>query len=402
MRWLFVSVALAVASAPLAGCGGAVDNLRSDPEAIERRGKVELSRAIKAEKRGDNRAARRHYLAALDLRSEHFETHERASKFFRGLGEAEKSREIVEGYVERKPGDLRGYQLLADIQFANGENDKAIETLGEIIAIDDENAVAFHKRGDAYIALGKRERALQDYRKAASLEPKNGKYLTSLGLALTLRSEKQSLDEAEQVLRQALELDERNADANRLLGTVLRKKFKPKAALEFHVRAVELDPDSAEAYFELGVTQNALGQNDEAEESLKESLELDPNDSITWYAFGEVLRITKQCPRAINAYEKALELDNAHPKVRAKLGACYYTTGRYDKAELILSAAIQKNPDDAYPYFNLGQVYVKAKRPHAAIKALRKFIELAPSGDGDIPAAKQQIGKLQRQIRRRY
>ena len=396
--WLPLIIALAVQLA----CGAATENLRSDPAAIEKRGKLELKRAIAAEKKGKNVAAKRHYLAAVELRPEHFSTREKASRFLRGIGEPKQAVEIVIDFVERAPGDPRGYHLLADVQFANGDSQAAIESLGEIIAIDDEDASAFHKRGTVHMNEGSVEEALSDFRRAAELDDDNAEYQTSLGFALSRLSKKQSLEEAEQVLRRALELDRKNADANRLLGTVLRKKFDPKGALDYHIRAVELDPDSANAYFELGLTQNALGQNGEAEESLKESLELNPNDAVAWYAFGEVLRITKQYARAVPAYEKALDLDPKNSKAANKLGVCLYQIGDLKKAELILSAAIQVDSDDPYPYFNLGMVYNKGKRYHAAIKALKRFIELAPSGDGDIATAKRMIVRLQRKIRSRY
>jgi len=383
-------------------CGGATENLRSDPEATERRGQLELEQAIDAEKKGDNVAAKRHYLAAVQLRPEHFETRERTSLFLRGIGEPKQAVEVVVDFVDRTPGDPRGYHLLADVQFANGDDSAAVETLGELISIDDEDALAYYKRGTVYMNEGKVEAALEDYRKAVDLAPEKAKYQTSLGFALSRLSKEQSLGDAEKVLRRALELDKNDAEANRLLGTVLRKKFDPKAALEYHIRAVELDPDSANAYFELGLTQNALGQNDEAEESLKESLELNPNDPVAWYAFGEVLRITKQYARAVPAYEKALELDPKHAKAANKLGVCHFLTGNLDKAELVLNAAVQVDPEDPYPYFNIGMVYDKAKRYHAAIKAFQRFLELVPSGDGDIPTAKQMIQRLQRKIRSRY
>lgn len=386
----------------LAACGGAAENLKSDPAAIEKRGKLELKRAIAAEKKGKNKAAKRHYLSAVELRPSHYKTHERASLFLRGAGEPKEALKVVSSFVERSPGDPRGYHLLSDVQFANGDNEAAEETLSELISIDDEDASAFHKRGAVRMTAKKVEDALADYQRAVTLKPKDAEYLTSLGFALSRISRKQSLEKAQGVLEKALSIDESNADANRLLGTVLRKRFKPKSALDFHVRAVELDPDSAIAYFELGITQNALGQNDEAESSLRESLELNPNDSVAWYALGEVLRITGKCAPAVTAYEEALKLDPKHPKAPNKLGVCLYNVGDFDKAEIVLTGLIQNYPDDPYPYFNLGMVYEKKDRPHAAIKALKKFIELAPSGDGDIKTAKRRIGKLERKIRRRY
>jgi len=400
--WVRVPVLAAVSLVLALGCGGAVENLRSDEAAAERRGRVELRRAVAAEKRGDNEEAKQHYRSALNLRPEHYGTHRRAALFFRGLGEGDIALEISGGYSERSPGDPRGYHLLADIQFASGEVQQAIDTLSELLSIDDEDAEGYHRRGTLFMDRGKVDRALEDFRSAAKLAPKKSAYLTSLGFALSRNSSKQSLGEAEEVLRKALALKKRNGDANRLLGTVLRKRFEPKAALEFHVRAVELDPDSASAYFELGITQNALGQNEEAEASLKEALELDPKDSVTWYAYGEVLRITKQCSRSIPAYKRALEIDKKHPKAANKLGVCLFTVGQYKQAELILIVAVQTNSDDAYPYFNLGMVYEKLDRPNAAIKSLSRFVELAPSGDGDIPIAKKAILRLQRKIRNRY
>ncbi len=397
-----LSAILAAALAVFLGCSGAADNLRSDEQAAERRGRIELRRATQAEKRKQPAEAERHYRSALNLRPEHFKTHRRASLFFRGIGKADDAEQIARDYVERTPGDPRGYHLLAEIQFVRGDNKAAIDTLGELLTIDDEDAAALYQRGMIYMNDGSIEKSIADYRAAVQLKPKSSKYHTALGFALSRTSSGQSLEEASTHLRRAIELKKRNADANRLLGTVMRKRFEPQAALEYHLLAVEIDPASASAHFELGITHNALGQNSEAEASLKKALELEDDDPVTWYAYGEVLRITKQCSRAVPAYQRALELDRKHPKAANKLGVCYFATQNYKQAELILSAAVQVDPSDPYPYFNLAMVYDKLDRPNAAIKAYTKFVELAPSGDGDIGTAKKGILRLRRKIRRRY
>jgi tetratricopeptide (TPR) repeat protein len=56
----------------------------------------------------------------------------------------------------------------------DGQHDKAIAAYSKAIKLDPKYSFSYLGRGDAYLAKGDRTRALQDYERAARLDPENG------------------------------------------------------------------------------------------------------------------------------------------------------------------------------------------------------------------------------------
>ena len=55
----------------------------------------------------------------------------------------------------------------------------------EAIRLDPQVAVVYNNRGDAYIRLGKNQRAIEDYDEAIRLDPHNADYYASRAIAYT-------------------------------------------------------------------------------------------------------------------------------------------------------------------------------------------------------------------------
>ena len=74
--------------------------------------------------------------------------------------------------------------------------------------------------------------------------------------------------------------------------------------------------------------------------------------------------------------------DLADPKVTAEVyndqGAAYAQAGRYDKAIVLLSKAIEIAPGGVLAYYNLGNIYGKTKRYDKAIEVYSKAIGADP------------------------
>jgi tetratricopeptide (TPR) repeat protein len=399
-RLLPLALVLALGAMTTASCGGADINV-TDPGKKNRkaRGKRALKLAIEAETENNAQRAEKYYRRALEFRPEHPETNRRAIAFFISRGATNEAVRFASDYVDSNPGDPSAYHLLADAHIADGDNITAVETLDELIRIDNGDASAYEKRGRVFILNKELQKGILDLRRAVDLAPENGTYIASLGSALT---QADRLREAIKLLRRAIKANPESARAHRLLGTALRSEMETRKALKHHEQAVLLAPDSARAFFELAITQNILGKNADSEKNLRKSLDLDDRDAVTWYAYAELMRVTKRFRESIPAYEKALEIDPNHTKAPAKLGLVLLYDNQLDRAEQILRTAIRIDPNSPYPFFNLGMVYEKGEKYGQAIGSFEKFLQLAPSGDGDIGVAKRKIKSLRSKLRGRY
>src|SRR5690606_29818103 len=90
----------------------------------------------------------------------------------------------------------------------------------------------------------------QNFRSLAAAYPAYSGPLLNLGI---LHVKAGKLDEAEQVIREAIARNGNNAAAFNHLGIVYRKLGRFKEADEAYTRAVQIDPNYALAYLNLGV-----------------------------------------------------------------------------------------------------------------------------------------------------
>jgi tetratricopeptide (TPR) repeat protein len=393
--WVGLAVAAALA---LASCGGAGDAPRTGQKKHGQEANADqmLAGAIDADEAGQPTIAEQRYTRALRMRPDHTETADRFIGFLIAQNRPADALAVARAFLDRSPGNLQSYHLLGLAQIAAGDYDSAVGTLTTLVELDSADASAWEKRGRAHLLGGDAEAGVSDLRRAVELVPDNAEFRVSLGSALHRVGQ---LDEAALHLRGALQLDDDHARAHMLLGNVLREQLDVQAALSHHIKAARADPGNSRLHFELGITQNMVGDNLAAEQSLRTAVELEPGDATNWYAYGEILRMLEEWERAVTAYERALQIDPNYLKAPGKLGTVLYYADRVDDAEVVLTAAIRRQPEDPYLYLNLGLVYEKGGKLRLAVEALERFLELAPRDDGDVPIVRRKVRDLRRKIR---
>lgn len=117
------------------------------------------------------------------------------------------------------------------------------------------------------------------------------------------------LDEAEKYLCQKLERDKEDLEAQLELSTILTHKADYSRAEDVLRDAVELNPKDALTWKRLGITrllrENYMG----AEEALVLAVELNPKDVIAWKNLGDARLRQENYSAAEVAYRSAVELD---------------------------------------------------------------------------------------------
>ncbi len=113
--------------------------------------------------------------------------------------------------------------------------------------------------------------------KAASLDPKNPKIYSKLGIVYLEQGE--NWDEAEQSFRQALKYEPQNGYVHNNLGLVLYYQDKFTAAAKEFELSINQDDKVASRHINLGLAYSSLRQFAKAESCYKRALKLDPNNS---------------------------------------------------------------------------------------------------------------------------
>jgi tetratricopeptide (TPR) repeat protein len=130
----------------------------------------------------------------------------------------------------------------------------------------------------------------------------------------------QVLEQAAEMARKALSLDEASFLAHALLADVYRTKGQYGQAVSQAERALALNPNDPTAYRGLGNALNSLGRSGEAVEVLQTAMRLDPHYAV-YYS--------------------------------TDLAAAFRHLGKYEKAISVLKDALSRNPDWAHVYFEL-------------------------------------------------
>ena len=164
-------------------------------------------------------------------------------------------------------------------------------------------------------------------------------------LAMIGKSPRESIGEAFNLAKKALDIDDSDSMTHALLGSVYLMMRKYEEAIAAGERSVALDPNGAMAHGLLGMTLSYAGRPDEAIIQLNQSIRLNPF-SPYW------------------------------PFLR--LGQCYLQIGRYTEALPAYQKALLLAPDATVNHLHLAITYVLLDRQEEARAAAQKVLELSP------------------------
>lgn len=204
----------------------------------------------------------------------------------------------------------QGYNSVVDWYERLGQNraaQKAAATMSEELPTSAPNTVpetAPPDTTDSTLLIAKAEVAQRkgDYEraekllvKAASLDPKNPKIYSKLGIIYLEQGE--NFDEAEQSFRQALKYDPNNGYVHNNLGLVLYYQDKFSSAAEEFEFSINQDDQVASRHINLGLAFSSLRQFVRAETCYKRALKLDPNNE-------EYQALAKEAARRRQAHQQ--------------------------------------------------------------------------------------------------
>jgi predicted O-linked N-acetylglucosamine transferase (SPINDLY family) len=230
------------------------------------------------------------------------------------------------------------------------------------------------------------------------------------------------LQAAEQIYRQILQADPRQADAMHLLGVIASQVGQYAVAVEyigraialngneasFHQnlaaayqalqripeaiasarRAVQLKPDYAEAYNSLGIALNDQGKPEEAVACCRRALELKPDFVQALNNLGNALNKQGKLDEAAACYRRVLERFPDLAEVHNNLGNALKDQGNLDEAVACFHRALELKPDYAEAHNNLGNALNHQGKPEEAIACYRRALELKP----DLAEAHNNLG----------
>ena len=229
----------------------------------------------------------------------------------------------------------RGWRYMEEnrIQEAAAAYSKAIE-------LDPGDERAYNGRGMAYAIMGKRQQAIEDFKRAGAYGNLAGEYISAGNIA-----------EAVKVLEEGLRkhpddflLHERLGDACFNMGDY------EKAVAEYKITARRLHS---------GVLQEKIGH--------------------AYRKLGNCVEMEKSYRKALQSMD-IVAIDLPENLADIKIGLCYYETRRYKEAVPYYLKALQApaNQHTYLAYYNLACIHALQKDADKAVSALRAAIKLNP------------------------
>jgi len=216
--------------------------------------------------------------------------------------------------------------------------------------------------------------------------------------ALKLYQEQDDLDQPIALLREAIELDPKNATAYEALGVFLSKQDKLDEAIALMKRLVEINPEEIMAHSNLSVYYMQQGRIEDAEQEKGEATALQFEKAIAENMAkktteNKVKQDLAEREQKISMFKQVLEIDPVDQVANFGLGSVYHDLKRYEEALPPLQTVVKEYKDYSAAYVLLGKTMEKLSRQDEAIQTYREGIAVA-SKKGDLMPLKEMQQKL--------
>jgi tetratricopeptide (TPR) repeat protein len=252
-----------------------------------------------------------------------------------------------------------GYNLT--LAYTRAQNyTAAIQTAEGMIAEGHRNAELYNLLAEAYERSNRTVDAYNALRTATELEPKDeNNYLDLVALGVDHRN----YDLAFGIIEIGLKNIPNSYRLRLQRGAVLAFQGQLTRALEDFEQATKIDPSKDIPYFGMVMALMQTDQAAKAREILQQRLAVKPDDYLLLYALGEMQdRIgaapgTPQEAEAVKALERSIQIEPNMSTSRIALGRMLMRRGDLDNAILHLERAIELNPVDLSPCYQLATAY---------------------------------------------
>ncbi|MGE4468557.1 MAG: tetratricopeptide repeat protein [Desulfovibrio sp.] len=305
-------------------------------------------------------------------------------------------------FTIRPQGKLTEIVHLTKRLLAAKQYDKVLPLCEKILKIKPGSPTGLMLKGDAFLGLGKRERALQAYLEAHE----NAKLFIEPLKRLAAFYHGADDDMYLQYMKKLDRLSPLHAERKRDIGEAHLAKGDMSTAEKYFDQAIECATREASAIIENmaeSIAQRVQGRSPHlAEKYLSKMLDAKKGhwgraDLVTFNKLGIALKLQGKWEEAIENYRKALKIAPDDEGLYYNIGVAYFEGGRLQEAVNSFARALKINPElhkgNDRVAFNLANVFYRAGGVTRAEQYLEDALEANPNN--------QQAKQLLDQVLRR-
>ena len=191
--------------------------------------------------------------------------------------------------------------------------------------------------------------------------------------AINLQNRNQ-LDDAKAIYKKIITHDKNNSDAYHLISLIYLVEGKLDEARKNILSAIEMQPDISVYHSNYG---NILYQSNNLEFAIqehKQAIKLDKKNFQSFYSLGVIYTHLKNYEKAIENYKKSLLLDSESSVAHNNL-ANIYNNLNPNLAEEHYLKVLELTPNDATPYINISNYYLKNTKYKKCVEILEEAFD---------------------------
>lgn len=131
--------------------------------------------------------------------------------------------------------------------------------------------------------------------------------------------------------------------------------------------------------FNSAVQDHQKNQLESAKNSYEQILKIDPNNFKTTFLLGSLFLQTKNFEKAEKLLSKAVELKSDYADAYNNLGLAYFELNEYKKSENCYQKAINIKPESTNAYINIASLFRKNKKYNEAKIYYEKVLKKEPN-----------------------
>jgi cellulose synthase operon protein C len=298
-------------------------------------------------------------------------------------------------HAPQKDMKKRALRALADLALATGDNDGANAYFQQFLELDPKNAQLWIDRGDAMLAAGKRDIALDSYTSAEKLlgaDPaKRVEVVARRGQALEGMGKD---DEAVVEYRRAIKLAPKGYYLEvELTGRVIDIYRRKQSLAQLLAQYEKEWPESGRGHFEwdtLGKLYEETGAQDKAIAALKRAVAGAPWELETQRRLIQLLENSGRDDEALAAYEAVVRAAPGEARFQLDLAERYWRRGQDKRALETLGRLEVRFPQDAGVLSAIADMYTRWGKEDLAIAEYERLAKLEPDDPGHLVTLGEQ------------
>ena len=313
----------------------------------------------------------------------------------RSLGKTQESSQFVEQLRREQGKESLNSQLAAEGTKANdllqsGKAVDAVQIYRHMLEEEPGSTQTAYNLALALEAMNDLNGAEDTLRNAINIDPRQAKIRAELGRLELTKGDSQS---AQKWLESALDLQPELVEASGNLAMLYARKGDLVSAEKLLHRAVEDDPEYKEGHLNLGLILAQQNRKSEAEQELERAAALAPKDPVTLTTVGKAEVRMGNAAEGIGFLRKVVDL--APDMAAAHLDLALALSSSYNLPTALIEAgeAVRLAPQSAVAHFYLGRVLYDLGRS----KEARPEFETACHLDAKIPEPRYFLALIEKQ-----